>query len=327
VIRAVEAAGGNPYDFAGLDLVSELKATYNASTGRYNTNKVFSHDLALIALHVVSESIPAKAVTTIESEQLAQGGWPWAWDGTAGDVDTTGISLQALVAGGGPTSPNVTEDAADFFEVMRYQNGGYPDVATRTEPNCNSTALAIQGMLAAGMYRQEPLIMPLETGGISSSWDALLKYQEEAGSFAYSTSSAEYRILATLEAIQALVSPLYPDYEPVSEGDSTVAGTAYARLTCGDGLEIVAPFSGDDDNDGTASLSYHAVGEASWSSPSDMSKAGIFYSLSPHLETGADYQIQVTYVDPDGVSGEETQYLTIHEGRACLPLILRAYRG
>jgi len=330
VIRAVEEASGDPYYFAGRDLVEELKDTYSASTGRYNTNKIFSHDLALIALHAVSETIPANAVTALESEQLAEGGWPWAWGGTAGDVDTTGLSLQAIVAGGGPTSPDVTEDAADFFKVMRYQDGGYPDVATRTEPNCNSTALAIQGMLAAGMYREEPLIIPLDTGGISSSWDALLEYQdfeEEPGSFAYSASSPENRLLATLEAIQTLVSPLYPDFEPLSEGGGTVAGTVYPRLTCSDGLEIVAPFSGDDNNDGVASASYHAEGDTSWIPLGDMGKTGIQYLLLPHLEAGADYEVRVTYYDPDGVAGEGTQDINVHEGKACIPLTLRAYAG
>ncbi len=327
VIRAVEAAGGNPYDFAGLDLVDELKDTYNASTGRYNTNKVFSHDLALIALHAVSETIPAQAVTTLEAEQtrLGNGSWPWAWDGAMGDVDTTGISLEAVVAGGGPTSPEVAEDAAGFLESLRFPDGGYPDVATRTEPNCNSTALAIRGMMAAGIHRQEPLIIPLDTGAISSSWDALLAFQESSGSFAYAASSAENRLLATLEAIQTLMS--YPGYQPISEGDGTGAGNAYARLACSEGLEIVAPFSGDDDNDGTASASYHVEGETSWIPLGDMGKTGISYLLVPPLEAGVEYEIRVTYNDPDEVTGEWTQYLSVHEGKACIPLTLRAYAG
>jgi len=330
VIRAVQAADAHPYDFAGLDLVDQLIDTYKDSTGRYHLNKIFSHDLALIALHAVSETIGAQALATVENEQLAEGGWPWAWDMTTADVDSTGLSLQAIVAAGGPTSPAVTEDAAAFLESLRFPDGGYPDLATHTETNCNSTALAIQGMLAAGIYREQPLIIPLETGGISSSWDALLAFQEPSGSFAFTASGPESRLLATLEAIQALVSPLYPDYETLSEGDDTIAGTVYARLTCGDGLEIVAPYSGDDNNDGTASLSYRVEGEtSSWSPPSDMGKTGISYLLLPHLHAGATYEIQVTYHDddPDGVLGEGAQHLTVHEGNACIPLALRAYTG
>jgi hypothetical protein len=327
VIRAVEAAGADPYDFAERDLVDELKATYNDSTGRYHPFKVFSHDVALLALHAVSETIPAKAITTIEEAQLAEGGWSWGWDDIIPDVDSSGLSMQGIVAGGGPSSPDVADDFASFLESIRFPGGAYPDLATRPEPNCNSTALAIQGLLASGRYRQQPLIISLDTGGMSSSWDALLGFQEPSGSFAYTASGPESRLLATLEAIQTLASPLYPGYEPLSEGDTTIAGEIHTRLTCGDGLEIAAPYSGDDNNNGSASLRYRVEGETSWSTSSDMDKAGIAYLLLPPLEEGASYEIEVTYVDPDGVSGEATQYLTVYTGKSRIPLILKAYAG
>jgi len=327
LIRAVQLARSDPNDFAGRHLVDELKDTYEASTGRFHPFKVFSHDLALIALHAVSETVPAKAVTTIEEAQLTEGGWPWSWDATTADVDSSGLSMVSLVAGGGPNSPDVAEDFAAFLQSVGFPGGAYPDLATRPEPNCNSTALAIEGMLAAGKHREQPLIIPLDIGGVLSSWDALLGFQEPSGSFAFTTSSPESRLVATLEAVRALVSPLYPDYEPLSEGNATIAGTAYARLTCGHGLQIVAPFSGDDNNNGSASVSYRLAGETSWSPPSPMSKTGIAYLLWLHLEAGAEYEIQISYYDPDTVSGAPIQYLTLHEGKACIPLILRAYGG
>lgn len=331
MIRAVEAAGGDPNNFAGRTLVDELKATYNASTGRYHPFKVFSHDLALIALHAVTETIQTDALTTLEAEQtrLGNGGWPWAWDATTADVDSSGLSMQSLVAGGGPSSPDVADGYVAFLQSVRFPNGAYPDLATRPEPNCNSTALAIKGLLAAGRHREHPLIIPLDTGGVFSSWDALLGFQEPSGSFAFTASGPESRLLATLEAILTLATDVYPPFEPLSEGDGTVAGEALARLTCGDGLEIVAPYSGDDNDNGSASLRYRLVGETSWVGPTDMTKTGVAYLLLPDLEEGARYEIEVTYVDPDpdGVSGQATQYLTVYEGKGCVPLVLRAYAG
>jgi hypothetical protein len=327
VIRAVEAAGGDPYDFAGMDLVDELKANYNPSTGRYHPFKLFSHNVALMALHAVSETIPAKAVTTIEEGQLPEGGWPWGWDATTPDVDSSGLSMLSLVAGGGPSSPDVTNGYVAFLESVRFPGGAYPDLATRPEPNCNSTALAIQGLLAAGRHREQPLIMPLDTGGVFSSWDALLGFQEPSGSFAFMASGAESRVLATLEAILALATDAYPPFEPLSEGDATVAGEVLARLTCGDGLEIVAPYTADDNNDGSATLRYRIQGDTLWSTGSSMSKAGLAYLLLPHLQAGEHYEIEVTYDDPDGVSGQATQYLIVYEGKGCVPLALKAYAG
>jgi prenyltransferase beta subunit len=327
VIRAVEAAGGDPYNFAGMDLVDELKANYNPSTGRYHPFKLFSHNLALMALHAVSETIPAKAVTTIEDEQLTEGGWPWGWDATTPDVDSSGLSMESLVAGGGPTSPDVANGYVAFLESVRFPGGAYPDLASRPEPNCNSTALAIQGLLAAKRHRELPLIIPLDTGGLFSSWDALLSFQEPAGSFAFMASGAESRLLATLEAILALATDAYPPFEPLSEGDATVTGEVQARLTCGDGLQIVAPYTADDDSDGSAAMRYRLQGEIPWSAPIPMNKAGLTYLLLPHLEAPAHYEIEVTYDDPDGVSGQATQYLIVYEGRGCIPLALKAYAG
>jgi hypothetical protein len=326
LIRALHQAGQNPYNFRSMDLVGDLKDLCDDYSPKCHPYKVFSHGLALIALRAVSETIPPEAVATIEDEQLAEGGWPWAWGATTADVDSSGLSMQAIVAGEGLSSPDISEDFAAFLQSVRFPGGAYPDLATRSEPNCNSTSLAIEGLLASGRHREQPLIIPLDTGGMLSSWDALLGFQEPSGSFAFTASGPESRLLATLEAIRALVSALYPDYEPMAE-DRTITGTAYARLTCGDGLEIVAPLSGDKNNDGSASLSYRVEDETWRSSSSPMSKTGIAYLLRPHLEAGADYEIQLTYSDPDGVSGEGTQYLTVHEGKACIPLTLRTYSG
>jgi prenyltransferase beta subunit len=325
LIRAVEAAGGDPYNFAGKNLVSELQDNYNASTGRYHTYKVFSHDLALLALHAVSETIPAKAVTAIQDKQLPEGGWSWGWGDNTPDVDSSGLSMKSLVVAGGPSSSEVTESFAAFLQSVRFPDGAYPDVETRPEPNCNSTALAIQGLLASGNYRQEPLLIPLDTGGVFSSWDALLDFQEPAGSFAFTASSPESRLLATLEAVQTLISPLYPEYEPLSEGNGTKAEVASSRVTCGDGLEIVAPYSGDDNNTGSASLKYRLLGGSTWTVAGEMNKTGLDYQLFPDLEQGAEYDIEVTYEDPEGVSGGATQYLIVQPAKTCIPLVLRAY--
>ena len=329
VIRAVQAAVGNPNSFAGMDLVEDLKATYAASTGKYHPFKVYSHNLALIALQTVSQTVPSLAVTTLENSQLADGGWPWAWGLTTSDVDSTGLSMQAIIAEAGPSSPNIVDDAADFLENLRFRGGGYPDLAIRPEPNCDSTSLAIQGLLASGRYRQEPLLFALETGAVASSWDALLAFQEPAGSFVASASVPESRLLATLEAIHALTSPLYPASQPLEEGDATMAGTVHARLTCGHGLGVVAPYSGDDNNDGWASLRYRVVGDAP-SEWEDMGKGGLTYLELLDLQAGTGYEIEVAYNDPDGISGDGTQLtqlLNIYMGRACIPTALRSYAG
>jgi prenyltransferase beta subunit len=329
VTRAVQAAKevgvtwADLANFAGRNLVNELKATYKPASGRYHPSKLFSHDLALLALAEVGEPIPAGAVTAIEGDQKRNGGWAWAWGGSTPDVDSTGLSMQALIAAGGPSSPAVLAKAASFLQELQFANGGFPDLATRSEANCNSTAFAIQGLLAMGRYRYQPLLLSTGRGGLFSSWDALLAFQEQSGSFAFAPSSSESRLLATLDAIPALVSGYYPAYQPLSEGDETATGIVSPRLSCGNGLQIVAPYAGDDNNDGWASLRYRIVGDT-WMGPTDMYKGGLAYLALLNLDVGTQYEIEVSYHDPDKVTGDNPQSITVQMGRICLPLIIRS---
>lgn len=326
VIRAVHAAGGDPTDFPpGTDLVDELNDTYVETTGRYHPNKVFSHALALLALHDVGEAVPHKAATALENAQRGDGGWSWAWDGSTSDVDSTGRSMQALAASGGPSSPDVYSDAAGFLQDLQFTGGAFPDLASRSEPNCNSTALAIDGLLAAGRHRNEPLLFSTPAGGVRSTWDALLAFRMEDGSFAFTASSPESRLLATLDTIPALLSPWYPAYQPLSEGETTLAGDVAPQLTCGNGLRVVAPYLGDDDNDGSATLRYRVAGESSWNGPTSVYKGGLAYTELLHLATGMDYEIEITYEDPDGIEGENPQNFTIHMGKAYIPLAMSSH--
>jgi len=132
--------------------------------------------------------------------------------------------------------------------------------------------------------------------------------------------------MATLDAIWALVSSYYPAYQPLSEGDGTLAGIVSPRLTCGNGLQVVALYTGDDDNDGWASLRYRVVG-GTWDGPTAMYKGGLAYLDLLDLDLGTEYEIEVTYHDPDGVTGTNPQTFTVQMGRICLPLIVRGFGG
>ena len=333
VIRAVQAAQdvgvgwANPYNFAGQYLVSQLLATYNFGTYRYHPTNLYSHDLAILALSEVSQSVHPEAVTAIENDQKGNGGWGWAWDASTPDTDATAQSMQALTAAGGPSSPDVFDKAAAFLQDLQFADGGFPDLATRPEANCNSTALAIQGLLAIGRYRETPLLLSTGKGGVFSSWDALLAFQQETGSFSFTSSSPGSPMLATLDAIPALVSGYYPAYEPLSELDGTLTGQVSSRLTCGHGLQVVAPYTGDDDNDGWAKLQYHVVGDPSWNEVPSMHKGGLAYLHLLDLQVGTEYEVEVTYHDPDGVTEDRPQTITVQDGRSCVPMVMRHFSG
>jgi hypothetical protein len=162
---------------------------------------------------------------------------------------------------------------------------------------------------------------------MASSWDALLGFQEPAGSFVASASVPESRLLATVEAMHALCSTLYPAYQVLSDEDATTTGTVRSQVTCGHGLGIVAPYYGDKNNDGLARLRYRVVGGTTWSGWIDMGKRGLHHLELVDLQAGTGYEIEVSYYDPDGVWGQQTQPLNLYLGKACVPIAVRGYAG
>jgi hypothetical protein len=88
---------------------------------------------------------------------------------------------------------------------------------------------------------------------------------------------------------------------------------------------VVGPYSGDDDNDGSASLRYRVVGDPSWIGPIVMHKGGLAYRALLDLQMGVGYEIEVAYYDPEGVSGENHQVFTASLAKTCTPLIMASY--
>lgn len=70
-------------------------------------------------------------------------------------------------------------------------------------------------------------------------------------------------------------------------------------------LGVVAPYTGDDDQDSTASIWYRPAGTSAWQAGSEMfadRPAREWRGSLVHLDPGTRYEIQVRFVDPDGVS-------------------------
>ena len=56
-----------------------------------------------------------------------------------------------------------------------------------------------------------------------------------------------------------------------------------------------------------------------------MEKTGLAHTALLDLDPGEEYEIEVVYDDPEGVSGQATQYLTAYVGKVCIPAALRSY--
>lgn len=216
VLRAVVAARAagatrfDPHAFAGVDLIAELEARYNPTTGLYDPNFFFRHCLAVLALAEAGRPLPSGVINGILAQQRSDGSWGWAVDpdpadgfSTAGDIDTTGRSLQALRRAGLPLYHPAYTRALHFIREQQLADGGWGLMGGPT--NTNSTAIAVDTIIAAGWDPEGPLF---RRNG-KTPVEVLLGLQEPGGAFIYRPGAEESRFLATYDAVPALLQP-YP---------------------------------------------------------------------------------------------------------------------
>lgn len=157
-LLVVAAAGADPHDFAGFDLVEEILDRKRPDGsfpyvpgGRGEINDTV---FAMLALGPIDEPAARQAVQQgaewLLTQQNEDGGWNWEVKGRPSEVDLTGAAIQALNAAGRPN----TEGQKKGFEYLRTAqrpDGGFAELPeSEGESNVASTAWAVQGLWAAG---------------------------------------------------------------------------------------------------------------------------------------------------------------------------------
>ena len=316
--RAAMAAGRDPRDFGGLDLIARIQSYYNPETGRYYDTWLYRHDLAVLALHAAGAPAPARARQTLVDEQHPNGGWGWAFAATVADVDSTGLTMLTLAETGYPLESAEYGKALTFLAGMQLADGSLPDRNNATVGNANSAALAIRGILAADKDPRElPFVQITPTGALVTLLDALLAFQEDSGAFIFTRAIPESRLLATLDTVPALVTA-FPVYSPAVDTTLTVAGDAHI-WSRSDGDLLVARYSGDGNDNGALNVRRWQAGEQTWSDPLPATRTVGAY-LVP-LDGARNVTLQVEYVDADGVEGRRVQ--TVHRTQTALSLITK----
>jgi hypothetical protein len=221
VARAAAAAGANPHSFGGADIVALIDAAYDPTTGRYNPDLLFRHTLALEGVVRAGEKATPQAIDALLAARLSDGGWFWAFDGKISDIDTTGRVVETLVEAGGLRCAPVLAPTLAFLSAKQtlqgWSVGNVPGAA-----NANSTALAVGALRAAGY----DVAAWRPSAGEPSALESLLAFQEASGAFLYTheTGREESRLVATLDALEALAEPDNQD----------VCGTVYLPVGLGD---------------------------------------------------------------------------------------------
>jgi uncharacterized membrane protein len=204
-ILAAHACGVSAYSFAGRDLVAEVLR------GRESDNS-FEHlvDLtafAIFALRAVGHSpgfAPIRdAAGWIERQQNSDGGFGFGEHGSSSDVDDTGTVLQALVDAGAHNA-HVLDAATDYLIRSQNLDGGFPQ-QYGGESNAQSTAWAVQGLIAVGRN-----LGTVRRHGSRSPIGYLESLVAPGGSIRYSRTSAQAPVWVTAQALIALAGKTFP---------------------------------------------------------------------------------------------------------------------
>lgn len=307
---AAVAAGRSARSFGGFDLVRIIQGYYNPLSGRYYETWLYRHNLAVLGLVAAGNPVPEDACQTLLGDQHTSGGWGWAFGSRNPDVDSTGFTMYTLVAVGEPADSSALARAAVFLRDIQFPDGSFPAISTNTAGNSNSTALALQGLRAAGADPWQPPYARLNaTGAIITPLDALVAFQEDSGAFVYMYTLPESRQMAVFDAVPALMLAAPPA--------ELQLGQAQLRQTA-EGLLLIIPHFGDGNANSEIVIRVrHGAGE--WSAPLSVVRTAV--NFITWVPAGQEMEVEITTTDPDGIIGATNQ--TLRHYRVQQPLILK----
>jgi energy-coupling factor transport system substrate-specific component len=204
-ILALHACGLTTFTLAGKNLLAELLRA-RAGDGSFE-HLVNITTFAVFALRAAgrspSDPVLRDAGRWLTRQQNGDGGFGFAAHGGVSDVDDTAAALQGLIDGGVHGGPAIARAAA-FLVASQNPDGGYPQ-QRGGDSNAQSTAWAIQGLLAAGRN-----VSAVRRGGSRSPLGYLESLIAPDGSVRYSPTSAQTPVWVTAQALTALAGRTFP---------------------------------------------------------------------------------------------------------------------
>jgi len=195
-ILVVHAAGLSPDSFGGHNLVPALERDMgrNGSVSDQTNLTAF----AVLALRAAGVGPSPATMTWLVRQQDADGGFNFATRGGESDVDDTGAVLEALAGDGGSGAARARARAVQYIRSQQDRDGGFPSQPA-SGSNAQSTAFAVQGLIAAGV---DPA--SLHRHGSSSPLDYLRSLIAGDGHVQYSRGVNQTPTWVTGEALMAL---------------------------------------------------------------------------------------------------------------------------
>lgn len=228
-ILALHACGVSVRSLPGGDPVKRLLGLREPD-GSFNhlSNLTAFAVLALRAAGYSQSSSPIRAAAAwLARQQDSDGGFGFATRGGGSDVDDTAAALQALSAAGLDGRPPLRRGVS-FLVRAQNLDGGFPQQPEGTS-NAQSTAWAIQGLIAAGRD-----VQTVRRDGSRTPPEYLESLIAADGSVRYSRTGAQTPVWVTAQALTALAGrplPIAPVRKQArSAGELELAALAVRRL-------------------------------------------------------------------------------------------------
>lgn len=215
LVLALTAAGANPGDYEGRDLVEMIRAA-QLPDGKFADNidgsglgdsgeqvLVNAHIWAVLALQAAGAEIPdtPRALQWLIARQHADGSFNWNEASSKPDVDSTGMALMALGAMGENKDSAVVRKTVAFLKSSQEEDGGFSSWGA---PNPESCRMVISGLTAVGI---DPAGAEWSKAG-GNPLTALLRYQLPDGSFEHIKGGGG-NMMATEQSLQGLADFYY----------------------------------------------------------------------------------------------------------------------
>lgn len=229
-ILGLVAAGQDPTDFQGVDLVKSLLETYSLETRAFGDPANTWHQaLAILGLHAAQGAIPEDALQTLLDLQQGDGGWEYS-PGFGTWPDSTSLALQALMAAGTSADNIAIQNGVKHILSQQLKDGGWGDSST--------TAYAIMAMNAAGIESNH-----WQTASGTTPINNLMTFQLPSGAFIFSQDFPDENLMATSAAILAAIGGDYL-IQPLEQMTANTAGLV-VQTDQGEVTTACVAFEGD----------------------------------------------------------------------------------